>query len=189
MSDQNPTETLSIENVVASRGVDQELDLEQLADDLRRTEFNPGKFPGLLYRTENPETTVLIFPSGKMVCTGGATQADAQTAFEEVFEQIRSLGITTHGGPEFSVENLVVSGEFGEEVNLNAAAVGFGLANIEYEPEQFPGLMYRVDGSSTVVILFGTGRTIVIGSKSLEEAEKAVQTVHARLIEFGLIAR
>jgi transcription initiation factor TFIID TATA-box-binding protein len=189
MSNPKPTETLSIENVVASAGIDQELDLEQLAGDISQTEFNPGQFPGLLYRTENPETTVLIFPSGKMVCTGATSQADAQTAFENVSQQISSLGITTHGGPEFSVENLVVSGELGEEVNLNAAAVGFGLGNVEYEPEQFPGLVYRVDDSSAVVMLFGTGRTIVIGGKSLEEAEKAVQTVHTQLGEFGLVSQ
>ncbi|WP_255199017.1 TATA-box-binding protein [Halorarius litoreus] len=187
MSSSTPTDTLSIENVVVSTGIDQELDLEQLADDVEQTEFDPERFPGLLYRTQTPEAAVLMFRSGKMVCTGAKSAEEANRALDTVFETLRSLGIDAGGTPDVAVENMVVGGELGQRLNLNAAAIGFGLTNIEYEPEQFPGLVYRFDDSSVVVLLFGSGQTIITGGSSIEEAEEAIDIVQNRLGDLGLL--
>lgn len=188
MSQSPLADTFSIENVVVSTSLEQEVDLQQLANDVEQTEFDPDRFPGLLFRTTEPETAVLIFRSGNLVCTGAKSVEAAQRALATAFETLSPLGVDVGADPDIVVENMVVGGELGHQLNLNAAAIGFGLTNVEYEPEQFPGLVYRFDASSVAVLLFGSGQIIITGGRSIDEAEDAVKTVHAQLDDLGLIA-
>lgn len=89
--------------------------------------------------------------------------------------------------PEFIVQNVVTSGDFGQQLNLNAIAVGFGLEALEYEPEQFPGLVYRPPEVETVTLLFGSGKTVITGGSRLEDAEETIITIHEQLVNLGLL--
>jgi transcription initiation factor TFIID TATA-box-binding protein len=89
----NPADSIEIQNVVASTGIGQELDLEALAEDLPGADFNPDNFPGLVYRTQEPKAAALIFRSGKIVITGGKRTDDAEEAVEEIVERIEGLGL------------------------------------------------------------------------------------------------
>lgn len=177
----SPSETLEVENVVASTGIGQEIDLETLAEDLNGTEYTPDQFPGLVYRTENPKAAALIFRSGKVVCTGAQSATDVEGALAILFGELRDLGIHVDDTPDITIENMVTSGDLDERLNLNAIAIGLGLANIEYEPEQFPGLVYRMDAPAVVVLLFGSGKLVITGAKTVEDAETALETVRTRL--------
>ena len=183
----SPRETLEIENVVASTGIEQELDLDQLADDLVGTDYEPDNFPGLIYRIQKPKATVLIFRSGKMVCTGAASVDEAHQALTAIFEELQLLGIDVANDPEIVIQNMVASGEIGQRLNLIAIAIGFGLEDVEYEPEQFPGLVYRLPDANVVVLLFGSGKLVITGCTSIEDAEIAIETVHARLQDLELL--
>ena len=138
-------EALKIQNVVASSAIGQEIDLEALATDLEGVDFDPEQFPGLIYRIEEPHATALIFRSGKLVCTGADSVDGVHKAFTSTFETLRSLGLSVDDEPTITVQNIVVSGDLGESLNLNAIAIGLGLESVEYEPEQFPGLVYRLE--------------------------------------------
>ena len=129
----DPKGTLKIENVVASTGIDQELNLEALAADLPGTEYDPDRFPGLVYRLQEPKAACLIFRSGKIVSTGAQSIDDVHAAVELTFDTLRALGIEVPGSPEIKVQNIVTSGDLGHPLNLNAIAISFGLENIEYE--------------------------------------------------------
>ena len=72
----DPKETINIENVVASTGIGQELDLQSVAMDLEGADYDPEQFPGLVYRTQDPKSAALIFRSGKIVCTGAKSTDD-----------------------------------------------------------------------------------------------------------------
>lgn len=100
---------------------------------------------------------------------------------------MRDLGIDVVEPPPIEVQNIVASVDFGNRLNLNAIAIGLELENIEYEPEQFPGLVYRLDESSVVVLLFGSGKAVVTGAKTTEDVTRATNAVETRLTDLGLV--
>jgi len=183
----DPTATISIENVVASTAIGQELDLQSVAMDLDGADYDPEQFPGLVYRTQSPKSAALIFRSGKVVCTGANSTEAVHDSLDIVFEKLRALQIPVDDDPEITVQNIVSSADLGVDLNLNAIAIGLGLENIEYEPEQFPGLVYRLDEPDVVALLFGSGKLVVTGGTQREDAEKAITVIVDRLEELGLL--
>lgn len=181
-----PEETITVENVVASTGIDQELDLATLAGDLSHTEYDPDQFPGLVYRTTDPQATSLIFRSGQIVCTGAKSIDAVHTALECTFEQLRALQIDVPNDPEITVQNIVTSADLGTPLTLNAIAIGLGLENIEYEPEQFPGLVYRLDRLPVVILLFGSGKLVITGAQEINQASQGIEILTTQLTELGL---
>jgi transcription initiation factor TFIID TATA-box-binding protein len=181
------TESISIENVVASTDIGQELDLETLAADLRATDYNPDHFPGLVYRMQDPKAAALIFRSGKVVCTGAKSVAAVTAALERVFDELRELGVQVDCSPDVEIQNIVSSADLGHQLNLNAIAIGLGLEHIEYEPEQFPGLGYRLDDPSVVALLFGSGKLVITGGEQTDDAEQALNVIEERLTDLELL--
>src|SRR5437879_12250676 len=135
---------IKIENVVASTSLGEELDLQAIALALGGAEYEPEQFPGLIYRLKEPKTATLLFRSGKVVCTGAKSLEHVKQAIEIVAKQIEAAGIPIKKNPEIEVQNIVASSDLGTEINLNAIAIYLGLEKVEYEPEQFPGLVYRI---------------------------------------------
>ncbi|UHQ95108.1 TATA-box-binding protein [Haloterrigena alkaliphila] len=183
----DPKDSINIENVVASTSIGQELDLQSVAMDLEGADYDPEQFPGLVYRTKNPKSAALIFRSGKIVCTGAKSIDAVHESLEIVFDKLRNLQIQVEDDPEIVVQNIVSSADLGRNLNLNAIAIGLGLENIEYEPEQFPGLVYRLDDPEVVALLFGSGKLVVTGGKQVEDAEEAVDVIVDRLEDLGLL--
>ena len=183
----DPRETIELQNVVASTGIEQELDLQTVAMDLRGADYDPETSPGVVYRTEDPHVTTLLFRSGKLVSTGASSVGDVNTALERVFDDLRELGIAIADEPEITVQNMVASADLGQQLNLNAITIGLGLENVEYEPEQFPGLVYRLDDPPVVVLLFGSGKAIVTGGTTREVIGRAVEAVEVQLVDLGLL--
>ncbi|MGB9964068.1 TATA-box-binding protein [Halobacterium sp. CBA1126] len=179
-------DTIQTENVVASSDIGQELSLKQLATDLPGAEYNPEDFPGIVYRLQTPKSAMLIFQSGKVVCTGAQSVDDVHEALEIVFEDLRELGIDVDSNPPIMVQNIVSSANLEQSLNLNAIAIGLGLEQIEYEPEQFPGLVYRLDDPDVVALLFGSGKLVITSGTETDEAEQALSHVQDRLSELGL---
>ncbi|SEH36889.1 MULTISPECIES: TATA-box-binding protein [Halopenitus] len=182
----DPKDTITIENVVASTGIGQELDLESVAMDLEGADYDPEQFPGLVYRTQSPKSAALIFRSGKIVCTGAKSTDAVHESLHIVFDELRALEIPVEDDPEITVQNIVTSADLGDDLNLNAIAIGLGLEHIEYEPEQFPGLVYRLDDPDVVALLFGSGKLVITGGKEPADAERAVDVIVDRLEELGL---
>jgi transcription initiation factor TFIID TATA-box-binding protein len=183
----DPKDTINIENVVASTGIGQELDLQSVAMDLEGADYDPEQFPGLVYRTQEPKSAALIFRSGKIVCTGAKSTDDVHQSLRIVFDKLRDLNIQVEDDPEIIVQNIVTSADLGRNLNLNAIAVGLGLEKIEYEPEQFPGLVYRLDEPDVVALLFGSGKLVITGGKRPDDAREAVDKIVSRLEELDLL--
>ena len=182
-----PTDTIRVENVVASSKVGQELDLETLADDLSGASFDPDQFPGLVYRTQEPKTSILVFRSGKVVTTGAGSKDDVGEALSKFFSDLSSLELDVPDNPDFTVQNMVSSAAMGDSLNLNAITIGLGLENVEYEPEQFPGLVYRLDDPEVVLLMFGSGKIVITGATSHDNALQAFSNVRAELEELDLL--
>jgi transcription initiation factor TFIID TATA-box-binding protein len=139
------------------------------------------------YRTKSPKTAALIFGSGKIVCTGAKSIDDVYIGLSKVFEKLRGMGTQIMDKPEIKIQNIVASADLGRVLNLNAIAIGLGLENIEYEPEQFPGLVYRLSSPKVVMLLFGSGKLVVTGGKKPEDAEAAVEKIVIELEGLGLL--
>jgi transcription initiation factor TFIID TATA-box-binding protein len=178
---------IKIENVVASTFLGGELDLQAIAMALGGAEYEPEQFPGLIYRLKEPKTATLLFRSGKVVCTGAKSLEQVKTAIDTVAKQIEKAGIKIVKHPEIDVQNIVASSDLGTEINLNAIAISLGLEKVEYEPEQFPGLVYRIDEPKVVVLLFGSGKLVCTGARKPKDVERAVEKITKELKTAGLL--
>ncbi len=179
--------TIKIENVVASTSLGEQLDLQAIALALDGAEYEPEQFPGLIYRLKEPKTATLLFRSGKVVCTGAKSLDEVKLAISKVSKQIGRAGIEIKIEPKIEVQNIVASSDLGQEINLNAIAISLGLEKVEYEPEQFPGLVYRLDSPKVVVLLFGSGKLVCTGARKPSDVGDAVQKIMEELQGAGLL--
>lgn len=178
-----------IENVVASATLGTPLDLPSIALALDGAEYEPERFPGLIYRLKEPRTAMLLFQSGKVVCTGGKSWRQVDATVRSVSELIRRGGQKVPANPKIQVQNIVATADLQSELNLNSVAITLGLERVEYEPEQFPGLVCRVDEPRVVVLLFGSGRLVCTGARRPSDVQLAVQRIKDELQGAGLLRR
>ncbi len=177
--------TVSIENVVASATLNQKVDLNAVVKGYPGVEYRPEQFPGLVFRLKRPKTATLIFNSGKMVCTGAKSEKEARRAVMKVIKELKKGGIIIISKPELKIQNIVASGVLGGMVDLEKAA--YTLGHTMYEPEQFPGLIYRMEEPKVVILLFASGKLVCTGAKKEEDVYVAVDKLHALLEETELI--
>ena len=148
-----------IENVVATvvMEITEKIDLNILAKKYVNAEYNPERFPGLVMRITEPKATFLIFSTGKMVVTGLRKAEEASPGVEKVIKKIKKAGIKV-ANPVITIQNIVASGDLHTQIDLNMAAIIMEFAM--YEPEVFPGLIYRMQVPKTVFLIFSTGRIV-----------------------------
>lgn len=177
----------SVVNVVASSNTGFEVDLGELSEAMDNVSYNPEDFPGLVYRMSDPDVSALLFNSGKIVATGADSVDEAETGVASVFEVLQEAGVDVVDDYEVQIQNIVSSANLGSILNLNAIAIGLGVERVEYEPEQFPGLIYRVDDLDVCVLLFGSGEVVVTGGNEEYEGQQAVDQVREELDRLGLL--
>lgn len=180
-----PDPDTRIENVVASVIFNQSFDLDEIAATMPNVEFNPEQFPGLVYRLKKPKTATLVFTTGKMVCTGAKSAKESRRAVHKIVKNLNDAGIKVNNEPIIVVQNIVASASLGAELNLELAATK--LENTLYEPEQFPGLIYRVRDPKVVILLFGSGKLVITGAKFEAQIDEAAKKVMDRLLELGVV--
>jgi transcription initiation factor TFIID TATA-box-binding protein len=180
-----PTPTTNIENVVASVVFNQSFDLDEIAATMPDVEFDPERFPGLVYRLKSPKTATLVFNTGKMVCTGAKSEKEARRAVHKIIKLVNEAGINMSRKPIITVQNIVASANLGAELNLELAAMK--LENTLYEPEQFPGLIYRMRDPRVVILLFGSGKLVITGAKFEPQIQEAAEKVFERLLELSVV--
>jgi len=179
--------SFKIENVVSTVKISQSFNLEDLKSKLENAEYNKSKFPGLVYRNKDPKAVFLLFNSGKVVCTGSKSIEDAKNASKKLIQELIKQGIDIDSSNEIIVQNIVASADLKSVLNLNSVALGFGMENIEYEPEQFPGLVYRMKEPKVVILLFGSGKMVITGGKSPIDCEKAFKSIKEKLINLNIL--
>ena len=176
---------INIENVVASASLDQTIDLLSIMKVFRNVEYRPKQFPGLVYRLKKPKTATLIFGSGKMVCTGAKSEKMAKRAVNKVVRELKNGGIIILGKPTITIQNIVASANLHGKIDLETAADI--MDNVMYEPEQFPGLIYRMGNPKVVMLLFASGKLVCTGAKYEEIVKEAVEKLHEILQDYDLI--
>ncbi|MFH1237741.1 MAG: TATA-box-binding protein [Candidatus Aenigmatarchaeota archaeon] len=176
--------TIKIENVVAFTSLNINISLNKLVSTVENTEYEPEQFPGLVYRPTNPRSAALIFSSGKIVCTGTKSIDMAKEAMRKVVGKIKDSGFKVPDKYPIQVENIVASARI--EAKLNLEDIAFSLENAEYEPEQFPGLVYRISDPRVAFLLFRSGKIICTGAQSEADIHEALAKFKVKLESIGV---
>ena len=178
---------INIVNVVASVTLNQKINLQDIVKAFAHVEYNPKRFPGLVFRLKQPKTAILIFGTGKMVCTGATSEKLARRAVHKVVRELKNNGIIILSKPKIEIQNMVASANLHGSIDLEAGADV--LENVMYEPEQFPGLIYRMSDPKTVLLLFTSGKLVCAGAKSAEMVYESVVKIYEILDDYDLFFR
>jgi len=177
--------TITIQNIVASVSLNQKINLQKIVAKFPHTEYNPSVFPGLVFRLKKPKTATLIFGTGKMVCTGAKSEKESRRAVEKVVKKLRSEGIQITDKPVVHIQNIVASAALGGEIDLESLV--YKLSRVMYEPEQFPGAVFRMNDPQVVFLIFSAGKLVCVGAKKEEQIYEAVDKIQKLLEEKDLI--
>jgi transcription initiation factor TFIID TATA-box-binding protein len=174
--------TIDVQNVVATVNLRISIDLRTLALSARNAEYNPKKFAAVIMRVREPRCTALVFSTGKMVITGAKSEDAARRGARKFAAIIRKIGFQPKFG-EFKVQNMVATSDAGFPIRLEALVYAHAKFS-SYEPELFPGLIYRLVIPKTVLLLFVSGRMVLTGGKSLGHLRTAFEKMYPVLTEF-----
>ncbi|ACL17307.1 TATA-box-binding protein [Methanosphaerula palustris] len=174
-------DSLKIENIVASGAIADSIDLVEVSKKIPGCELNTKRFPGAVFRIEKPKIASLIFSSGKIVLTGGRNNQALVDGLDIIVAALKEAGVNTFDVPLVAVTNVVCSYNLGKYINLNRVVITLNLENIEYEPEQFPGLVYRIKDPKIVALLFSSGKIILTGGTNLTDIKRGVDFLEQKL--------
>jgi len=179
--------TVKVQNVVATVVLNQRINLFDIVNafDDTTVQYNPEQFPGLVFRLKKPKTATLIFSSGKMVCTGSKSEKQAVKTVHRVIDKLRAKNINIYNEPEITVQNMVSSGSLPGKIDLERCAME--LERAMYEPEQFPGLIYRMNSPKVVLLLFASGNFVCTGARKKEQIHEAVSNLYKQLTDLKLL--
>jgi transcription initiation factor TFIID TATA-box-binding protein len=176
---------VKIQNVVAVASLDQKIDLLAIMKVFRNVDYRPKRFPGLVFRLKRPKTSILIFTTGKMVCTGARSEKEAFSMVRRVVRDLKKEGFIIRGRPKIDVVNVVGTADVGGEIDLEV--MSDVLENVMYEPEQFPGLIYRMTDPKVVLLVFASGKLVITGARREEQVYEAADKIRAILIDHELL--
>ena len=171
----------TVVNMVATAKLGEFFDLIDISDDLD-IYYAPEQFPGMSIKITNPKVCVNLFRSGQAVATGAKTLDDVNSAFEQVRSMLEEGGYEPFSEITPSLSNVVITHNMEQELNLANLTIALPMARTEWEPEQFPGLIFRLEDLPSVCLIFSSGKCVITGSNSLEEAEQAVEALREELL-------
>lgn len=172
-----------LQNIVSTFSVGCELELKQIAMRARNAEYNPRRFAAVIMRIRDPKTTALVFSSGKLVVTGAKNEKDARLAARKYARIIQKAGFKAVRFVEFKIQNIVGSCDVKFAIRLEGLADDHAEFS-SYEPELFPGLIYRMINPKIVLLIFVSGKVVLTGAKSRADIYRAFENIHPILLQF-----
>ncbi|MCD6243890.1 MAG: TATA-box-binding protein [Candidatus Korarchaeota archaeon] len=176
---------ITIQNVVSSADIRQRLNLQEIARKIKKSRYDPEKFPGLVLKLDEPKAALLLFSSGKFVCTGTKSVEESARAINAAIEVLKKHGIDVKKKPLIKAENIVASAKLFVKVDIEKLALE--LPNTLYEPEQFPGLIFRMKDPDVVFLIFASGSLVCTGAKKESDVRRAVYKLRRILAEGGYL--
>lgn len=178
------TSAVDVVNIAASGDIGVQIDIEQLVEDvdLPVANFDP-QFNAVFMRFEEDRELIILYTSGKYILRGGDDFDRMQEVNQRFLEMLRDLGISLKN-PVFEVKNVVCVGDLQQDLDLNTVMIGLGMERTEYEPEQFPGLVYRPEDSRCTLLIFGSGKVVITGGHDGKDNQEAFDRLAKRIQEF-----
>jgi transcription initiation factor TFIID TATA-box-binding protein len=165
----------TIVNLVASGNLNATLDLYNLAVSIPNIEYEPEQFPGAILKLKEPKVSMLLFKNGKIICSGASNEDQIAQAIRKASKLIHEIQpkVKIQSKVDYTVVNLVVTANLNMSLDLFQTALK--LDNVEYEPEQFPGAILRIDDPKLTLLLFKNGKVICAGAKKEEFLKKGLK--------------
>ena len=179
--DHSITPPFALQNVVATFniGLDR-IDLRELALKRPFIEYNPYKFAAANMRIAEPRTTALAFASGNMVCTGAKTELLSRLASRKYVRLLQKHDVPV-SFRDFKIQNIVAATNVGRTIKLNELAEMYG-PYVSYEPDLFPGLVFRTTSPKLVFLIFRSGKVVITGAKKREQIETTYDKLYQNVI-------
>lgn len=172
-----------LQNIVSTVNLNCKLDLKVIALRARNAEYNPRRFAAVIMRIREPKTTALIFATGKMVCTGAKSEAESKFAARRYTKIVEKCGIKGVQFKDFKIQNIVGSTDVKFPIRLEYLACAHA-AFVTYDPELFPGLIYRMKNPEVVLLIFASGKIVITGAKVRDDTYKAFDNIYPVLTQF-----
>lgn len=164
---------LKIENVIATVEFGTNLDLQQIGDLVDTAEYDPDKFPGLIYKLRSPKTISLMFSRGHCVCSGATSISSAKAALTIIYKKLRDLGIIDlETPPKITIKDIIVTCKHKKALALYDISKKLPTSDIEYNPKVFPGLVYHDKTTDINVLMFSSGTIVGYGTPYLQHFEE-----------------
>jgi len=172
---------ITVENIIAFVKIADELDIHKIAERVPGFMYDPTEFLGLTLKLDEPNVAILLLPNGKVICTGAKKIEDIESSIKEVVKKVKIIGVKIKSKMDIEIQNIIAALDLKKEINLSSISKGLMLENMSYEPEQFPGLVYKMDDTGAILLIFSSGKIVCTGVKNLEDAYKAIETMKEKI--------
>jgi transcription initiation factor TFIID TATA-box-binding protein len=180
-------QNIKIENIIAFVELVDDLDIDKLSENSPEFILNRNEFPGLTLKLDELKTCILILQIGKIICTGAKNIENAEKSLNIVINKLKEKKIKIKIRQKIKIQNVIVSSDFKKELNLSLISKSFLLENISYEPDSFPGLIYKINEIGGVILLFSSGKIVCTGANNIEDASKAIEIMKEKLLSIGAL--
>lgn len=181
-----------IENIVSTANLCVKINLRQVALQSKNAEYNPKRFSAVIMKIKDPKTTGLIFSSGRIVCLGAKIEEESRKACRKFAKIIKSMGYPVVF-KEFTIQNIVGSVDIKCQLSLIKLYIHLmkktsykKISCVAYEPEQFPGLIYRMIEPKIVLLIFSSGKMVLTGGKERDDIYNGFEKIYPLLIKFKI---
>ncbi|KAL8820269.1 MAG: hypothetical protein Q9191_007550 [Dirinaria sp. TL-2023a] len=175
-----------VRNVVSTFNLACRVDLQHVAQHARNATYNPQRFSAAILRIRDPKSTALVFSTGKVVVTGSRSEDDSRLAGRKFARTLQRLGYAAHFR-EWKLQNMVSSADSQMLIRLEGLSSGAHFPFCRYEPEIFPGLVYRMESPGVVLLVFAKGKVVITGAKSMAEVQQAWNNIYPALRLYQIV--
>ena len=180
-------EKITIENIVTTTQLKTELNIEQLARNIKDSTYDPNEFPGLIIKYKLPKTVAIIFSNGKIISTGAKNLDDSEDIINNTIKKIQEFENIILPKTELKIQNIVASYEFGKKLNLSSISKKLMFENIEFFPDQFLGLIYKNRNPDTTLIIFESGKIICTGAENFDDIYSSINLLKDKLTSINVL--
>mmetsp|Transcript_37023 Transcript_37023/g.42234 ORF Transcript_37023/g.42234 Transcript_37023/m.42234 type:complete len:230 (-) Transcript_37023:261-950(-) len=188
---------IRIQNVSCTVNFGIELDLKKIALKCRNTEFNPRRSAAIVMKLREGGATAIIFPSGKVCLNGTKSIHDVTIAIKRLSRVIELTTTTLNklspeeqqqqSSPEYNIQNIVGSTNVGFQIRLEGLVYAHSVY-ASFEPELFPGLIYRMDKPRVDFLIFLSGKIVITGARTEEDLKQAYTKIYPILHDFKYLS-
>lgn len=182
---------VEVVNIVAGGDLDVELDLFEVfsevesAEEIKEISYEPVSSSSLQLRFEEDGPVCMIYRTGKFVITGAGESTELDDTFNTLIEFFETENIIQNPNINIEVYNKVFTGDLEVDIDLSKFSFYIGFEDCEYEPEQTPFMTYRPSDIEGVVTIASTGKLVINGVRSENEAQKIMDKVKSSVKEFA----
>lgn len=174
-----------INNIVSTASLCCIIDLNVIANQVKNIIYNPKRFSGAICSLKEPKATCLIFKNGQIVCLGARTEEDSFTTIRKLAKILKHFGYGVKLS-NFKVQNIVGSFDCQFPINIREIYLKTKSNKLQYEPELFPGLIYRMNKPKITFLIFRSGKIVLTGGKKREDIFEGFQKIRVILEKYRI---